>query len=206
MKKQKKNAITTIILVLILALSACSGGNTNSSSSDNNGSVSSDTNEKLEIRIGVTAPLSGPSANSGIGLRQGMEYAAELINEKGFNVGNKDARVKLIFEDTQSKPEHGVGSAEKLINDDKVHFLIGDSFNSSVTMAIMDLADQYEMPTMSAASVSEAIANKVKENPDAYKYFWKMYYGSGAYGQALIETYQYLDEKDHITPKNKTIA
>ncbi len=185
--------------LLALSLAACSsggGGGENSSAEDGT----------IEVRIGVTAPLTGPSANSGIGNRQGMELAAEEINAKGFKLGDKPAKLSLFFEDTQAKPEQGVSAAEKLINEKKVDFLIGDSFSSSVTLAIMELAPQYEIPILSAASVSEAIADKVKADPEKYEYFWKNYFGSSAYGVALFDTYSYLEANQHLKAENKVIA
>ena len=61
-----------------------------------------------EIRIGVTAPLTGPAAESGIGLKEGMILAVEEWNAKGgiyIKEAGKKLPIKIFIEDEQSKPE-----------------------------------------------------------------------------------------------------
>ncbi|MFM1652858.1 ABC transporter substrate-binding protein [Brevibacillus sp. B_LB10_24] len=160
-----------------------------------------------EIRIGAIAPLTGPAANAGVALQQGIELAVEEWNAKGgIEVDGKKLPIKVFFEDSQSKPEQGVSGAEKLINQQKVHLLIGDAFASSVTMSVMDLASQYEVPILSGEPVSEAIAEKVEKDPEKYKFFWKGNFGSSAYAETVFETYKYLEANKQYTPKTKTVA
>ena len=105
-----------------------------------------------EIRIGVTAPLTGPAAEAGVALKQGMIMAVEEWNAKGgiqVKEAGKKLPVKILIEDCQSKPEIGVSVGEKLITRDKVHMLLGDAFHSSVTMAVMELAPKYGLPVFS---------------------------------------------------------
>ena len=116
-----------------------------------------------EIRIGVTAPLTGPAAEAGVALKQGMIMAVEEWNAKGgiqVKEAGKKLPVKILIEDCQSKPEIGVSVGEKLITRDKVHMLLGDAFHSSVTMAVMELAPKYGLPVMSVEPVSVEIAKK----------------------------------------------
>ena len=115
------------------------------------------------VKIGITAPLSGPPAQSGVSLRQGMTAAAEEWNAKGgVTVAGKPHKIDLLFEDNQANPAQGVSAAQKLITNDQVNFLIGDAFASSVTIAEMDLADQYKIPMMSCEPVSGAISARSK--------------------------------------------
>lgn len=189
---RKKVAKLPIWLIMCLVIfSACSSGATGSD----------------EIRIGVTGPLTGPTANSGVALKQGMEIAVEEWNrEGGIEIDGEQKQVKMIYEDNQGEPSEGVSAAEKLINQDGVHFLIGDAFASSVTMAIMDLAPQYEIPILSGEPVSSAIAEKVEADPEKYKYFWKGDFDSSAYGESVFLTAQSIIEDGHFEPKNKTVA
>jgi branched-chain amino acid transport system substrate-binding protein len=97
-----------------------------------------------EIVIGATAPLTGPAAEAGIALRQGITMLVDEWNAKGgiqIKEAGKKIPVKVIIEDSQSKPEVGVSVGEKLITRDKVHFLMGDCFASSVTMAILEFLE-----------------------------------------------------------------
>lgn len=163
--------------------------------------------DRDEIVIGVTGPLTGPTANSGVAIKEGMEIAMEEWNEDGgIEVDGDKKEIKMIYEDNQAQPSEGVSSAEKLFNNDEVDFLIGDAFASSVTMAIMELAAQYEKPILSGQPVSHEISKKVLEDPEKYKYFWKGNFDAAAYGETAYETIQDLIEQGEFTPENKKIA
>jgi branched-chain amino acid transport system substrate-binding protein len=162
-----------------------------------------------EIVIGATAPLTGPAAEAGIALKQGITMLVEEWNAKGgiqIKEAGKKLPIKVIIEDSQSKPEVGVSVGEKLITRDKVHFLMGDCFASSVTMAMMELAPKYGIPMMSVEPVSIEIAKKVESNPQRYWSFWKGDWNSDAYANTIFSTYKYLLENKMFAPKNKTIA
>lgn len=157
------------------------------------------------VKIGIVAPLTGPAAGSGIGLRQGMELAAKDWNDAGgVNIGGTKTPVELMFEDSQSRPEVGVSAAQKLINVDKIDVLIGEAFHSSVTMAIMELAGQFNLPILSGEPVSSEIAQKIKAEPAKYKYFWKGNFNSEVYASALSEMYKSIEPA--LRPGKKRMA
>ena len=161
------------------------------------------------IKIGITAPLTGPSAEAGVALKQGFILAMEEWNAKGgvmVKEFNKKIPVEVLIEDCQSKPEVGVSVAEKLFTRDKVDVLLGDSFHSSVTMAIMELAPKYGKPIMSVEPVSEEIAKKVASNPKRYWNFWKGDWGSTAYADSVFSTYRSLEKQGAYQSKAKKIA
>jgi branched-chain amino acid transport system substrate-binding protein len=159
------------------------------------------------LKIGVTAPLSGAPAHAGIGARQGMEVAIDEWNAKGgVTIDGKPVKVQGVFEDTQGNPAQGVSAAQKLILNDKVSFVIGDSNASSVTLAVMDLSGPNKMPMMSCLAVSSAIAKKVEDNPERYKYFFKGNIQSDGYAVSIRDTYRYLMEKGQWKPERKSIA
>lgn len=162
-----------------------------------------------EVRIGVTAPLTGPAAEAGIALKQGIILAVEEWNDKGgvyIEEAGKKLPVKVWIEDCQSKPEVGVSLGEKLITRNKVDILLGDAFHSSVTMAVMELAPKYGIPVMSIEPVSAEIAKKVAANPERYWSYWKGDFNSDDYADTIFNTYKYLIEEGLFKPKNKTIA
>jgi ABC-type branched-subunit amino acid transport system substrate-binding protein len=58
-----------------------------------------------DITIGIIGPLSGPAANSGISMRQAYEAAAAQVNKDGgIEIGGEKSEIKLIFEDSASRP------------------------------------------------------------------------------------------------------
>lgn len=157
------------------------------------------------IRIGMTTPLTGPAAEAGISLRQGAELAVEEINAAGgISIRGIKYLIRLFVEDNESKPSVGLAAAEKLITRDKVRYLIGDAFHSSVTMAIMELAPKYRIPIVSCEPVSEEIANKVKADPKRYEFFWKADFGATAYAETVFETVKWLVDTKQFKPSSKT--
>jgi branched-chain amino acid transport system substrate-binding protein len=73
-----------------------------------------------ELIIGVIAPMTGPFAQVGKDMVNGLDMYSDEV--KGDFAG---AKVKYIVEDDQAKPPTGVLKAEKLIRQDKVHILLG---------------------------------------------------------------------------------
>lgn len=177
-----------MLVVLVLTSSSCGHG------------------QNSTIRIGMTSPLTGPAAESGIALREGALLAVDEINAAGgIEVDGNKYEVELLVEDTESKPEVGVSAAERLITKEKVHYLIGDAILSSVTMAIMELAPKYQIPVVSGESVSEAIVDKVRSDPEKYRYFWKMNFGSTTYADSVFRTVNWLLDEGEFQPDTKTV-
>jgi branched-chain amino acid transport system substrate-binding protein len=73
-----------------------------------------------ELRIGFIAPTTGPFAQVGADMVNGMNLYLEKVNN---DLGG--AKVKLIVEDSQAKPDLAVTKARKLILEDHVQMFIG---------------------------------------------------------------------------------
>jgi branched-chain amino acid transport system substrate-binding protein len=73
-----------------------------------------------ELRIGFIAPTTGPFAQVGADMLNGMNLYLEKVNN---DLGG--AKVKLIVEDSQAKPDLAVTKARKLILEDHVQMFIG---------------------------------------------------------------------------------
>lgn len=160
-----------------------------------------------DITIGVIGPLSGPAANSGISMRQAYEAAAKQVNnEGGIEIDGEKSQVKLIFEDSASRPEMGVSAAQKLLTRDNVDILVGDTISSSVTLAIMEVAPSFGKFMMSGQPVSIEIAKKIKSDPERFANFWKGGFNSDAYADTIFNSVQELIKKGALEAKNKTIA
>jgi len=191
---KNKTILLVLILIFVIIIYGCSGDKEKNETPDT-------------IKIGATGPLSGPSANSGIALKNGMEMAIEEWNDEGgIEINESEVPIELIHEDNQAEPSEAVSTAEKLIDQDDVDFLIGDTFGSSQTMAVMDLAEQYEIPIMSGEPVSSAISEKIEEDIDQYKYFWKGNFSSEGYGESAYETINTIIDDGDFEPKDKKIA
>src|SRR2546423_34514 len=72
------------------------------------------------VKLGFVSTFSGPTAVIGNDMRNSFELALDHLGRK---VGG--APVEVIYEDDQQKPEVGKQKTEKLIESDKVDFIVG---------------------------------------------------------------------------------
>ena len=106
------------------------------------------------VKIGVDNPLTGIYTALGKNENTGMALAAEQINAKGGILGRK---VELVIEDsTSDKTDVAVQKARKLIQSDKVDFLIGN-VNSSQAIAISQVASELKMPHIDPGGHADVI-------------------------------------------------
>ena len=160
-----------------------------------------------DVRIGVVLPSSGPAATTGISLRDGMRLSVEEWNAKGgVRLGDKRGKVAMLVEDSQSRPDVGVSGAQKLLTRDNVHFLIGEAFASSVSLAIMELSPNTQTPMMSGQSIATAISNKIRDNKDKYGRFFKANFNSDAYALALGEFVDSMKKSGDLKAEAKKVA
>ena len=78
--------------------------------------------------------------------QQGYELWKEAVNGNGgIKVGGKSYMVDIKYYDDQSKQDLSAQLAEKLINEDKVNFLLGP-YGTSSTQTTAAIAEKYEIP------------------------------------------------------------
>lgn len=113
--------------------------------------------EKGPIRIGAIIAQSPPgSVVQGTQVRDGLEVARDILNDKGGILGRK---VELVFEDGQGVPERGRAAAERLIAREKVVALTGEHQSSNV-LAEIEVAHRYGIPYINTNGWSDAIRAK----------------------------------------------
>ncbi len=83
------------------------------------------------VRFGVSAPLSGNSAEYGRIWQQAMDIAVAEINDGG-GIGGR--QLELVYEDTQADPKQSVPVAQKFVSDQSIVAELGD-FASPASMA-----------------------------------------------------------------------
>lgn len=106
-----------------------------------------------DIVIGHYGSLTGTTATFGISADEGIRLAVDEINKKGGVLGRK---IRLVTEDTQSKPEEAVNAVQKLINQDKVVALLGE-IASSRSLAAAPIAQRAKIPMLSPASTNPKV-------------------------------------------------
>jgi branched-chain amino acid transport system substrate-binding protein len=73
-----------------------------------------------ELRIGLIAPVTGPFAQVGADMTNGFKMYLDEVNSNFAG-----AKVNLIIEDSQGKPDTAVTKAKKLILEDHVQMIVG---------------------------------------------------------------------------------
>jgi branched-chain amino acid transport system substrate-binding protein len=120
-----------------------------------------------ELKIAVLAPLSGPVPTFGEMTRDGALLAIEEWNAKGGVLGLK---IVPIVEDSQCTPDPAVNAANKVINQDKVHYIIGEVC-SKASIPISEIANAAGVVQISPTSTNPSVT--VDENGVTKPYIFR---------------------------------
>jgi len=112
-----------------------------------------------EVKIGAVLSLSGAAANQGNQTKAGAIIAADEINAKGGVPALGGAKIKLIFGDSQSKPDVGASETERIIQRENVSVLLG-AYQSAVTIVTTEVAERYKTPWLVTGSVADKITER----------------------------------------------
>ncbi|MEN8246589.1 MAG: ABC transporter substrate-binding protein [Thermodesulfobacteriota bacterium] len=99
---------------------------------------------KNEIVVGTHTALSGPAAGWGIDATNGMRMRFDEVNAAGGIHGRK---IKYIAEDSQYSMPVAIQKANKLVNRDKVFYLLG-SIGTPMNNAIFPMLEKKDVPNM----------------------------------------------------------
>ena len=110
-----------------------------------------------KIRIGATLPLTGAEARVGGYFKEGYELAFEQANKAGgLKVGNEKLPVELILQDDTSTQATAVSLADRLVNSDRVDFLLG-TYASHLVEAQSTVAEQNKIPYVNGGGAATKI-------------------------------------------------
>lgn len=112
--------------------------------------------EEDVIKVGEFVSLTGNTATFGQSTNNGVQIALDEINAAGGVLGKK---IKVIVEDTQSKPEHSKTAVLKLIKQDHVVALLGE-IASSRTLAAAPEAQRAGVPLITPGSTNPEVTEK----------------------------------------------
>ena len=98
--------------------------------------------QQWPVKIGFLAPLTGGAAQIGRDMQNGFEM---YLSEAGNQIGGR--KVELIVEDTAGNPATAITKVRKLVESDKVHMVVGETF-AHIGYALAGKADEYQMPTI----------------------------------------------------------
>lgn len=141
-----KVRIFSVVLLAVMLLTACKPGG------------SAEVVKAEELKVAILSPLSGPVPTFGVSTRDGALLAIEEWNAKGGVLGMK---IVPIVEDSQCTPDPAVNAANKVIDQDKVHYIIGEVC-SKASIPVSEIANAKGVLQISPTSTSELLT--VDEN------------------------------------------
>ena len=106
--------------------------------------------QQKTIKIGFVSTFSGPVAAIGNDMRNSFELA---LDHHGRKLGGLP--VEVIYEDDQVKPEVGVQKVQKLIESDKVDFLVGIIWSNVLLASLKPIIDSKTFTIITNAGASQ---------------------------------------------------
>ena len=106
--------------------------------------------QQKTIKIGFISSFSGPVAAIGNDMRNSFELALDHLGRK---IGGMP--VEVIYEDDQIKPEVGVQKTQKLIESDKVDFMVGYIWSNVALASLKPLVDSKTVTIITNAGASQ---------------------------------------------------
>ena len=128
----KKVSLVVLIGALLFGLFGCSSNNTA-------GGSNGDT-----VTIGFTGPLSGAAAYYGERTLQGLEMAAEEINDAGgFEVDGKTYKLKIKALDDKYLPNEAAANAKRLVQEDKAPIIFTPHSGGVQALQVFNERDKF---------------------------------------------------------------
>jgi branched-chain amino acid transport system substrate-binding protein len=106
--------------------------------------------QQKTIKIGFVSTFSGPVAAIGNDMRNSFELG---LDHHGRKLGGLP--VEVIYEDDQIKPEVGVQKTQKLIESDKVDFVVGYIWSNVLLASLKPLVDSKTFTIVTNAGASQ---------------------------------------------------
>jgi branched-chain amino acid transport system substrate-binding protein len=106
--------------------------------------------QQKSIKIGFISTFSGPTAAIGNDMKNSFELALDHLGRK---LGGLP--VEVIYEDDQIKPEVGVQKAQKLIESDKVDFIVGIIWSNVLLGSLKPIIDSKTFTIVTNAGASQ---------------------------------------------------
>lgn len=114
------------------------------------------------VKIGFAAPLTGPNANYGKDLENGVKMALDDAKAQGVKINGQPVTFELVAEDDQADPRTGAQVAQKLV-DEGVSVVVGH-FNSGTTIPASTIYEKAGIPDIDPAATNPMISGRGFKN------------------------------------------
>lgn len=137
------------------------------------------------IRLGMSAPLSGPNGAYGVDMRQTIESYFESINKNGGVLGRK---LELEVLDDGYETERTLENTKSLIKDKNVFALLSFYGSSPTTEAMNKVFGPAKVPLVGTISGAGTLREPISSNPNS-RY---MFHVRGSYAEETAVIVNYL--------------
>ncbi len=115
------------------------------------------------IKIGLLLPYTGPLTVQGTDTTRGVEL---YLTKIGAKAGGRE--IQLLKEDTEAKPDVGLTKVKKLIERDRVDFVIGP-VNSAVALAIRNYIHEQGVPLIVPVAFTRDLTAPDNASPSIFR-------------------------------------
>lgn len=152
------------------------------------------------IVLGAAVSLTGKYSIDGKNTKDGYDLAVQRINELGgVKVGGTSHKLKIVFYDDESTSARGAQLVERLINQDRVQFVLGP-YSSGLTKAIAPITEKYKIPMIEGNGADRALFT------NGYKYLFAVLNTSDFYLRPVISLVAEDTQKAGKDPKSLKVG
>jgi branched-chain amino acid transport system substrate-binding protein len=108
---------------------------------------------KEPVVIGSISPLTGTNAVQGNDMKNAEQLAMEEVNAAGGVLGRP---LKILFEDSESRPKGGIDAAHKLVEVNKVPAIVG-AYSSGISLPTGEYTNAQKVVQIGVASTSPGL-------------------------------------------------
>lgn len=138
-----------------------------------------------ELKIGGIGPLSGGGTAWGLAVQRGMQMATDEVTKAGgLKIGGKTYMPKLVMYDDQYTAAGGRTAADRLINADKVKFIVGPIGSPSV-LSVITVSTPAQVLVLSNGYAPGILKNDAKS-----PYNFRAMNSNVEFGPAMVRWYR----------------
>ena len=153
-----------------------------------------------DLILGAALSATGIYAANGNNTKNGYEFAVKKINDAGgIKIGGKCYHLKIKYYDDESTPARAAQLVERLIDQDKVKFMLGP-YGSPLTKAILPVVEKYKIPLVQGEAASRSLFTQ------GYKYQFGIVATSEKYLTPVIDMAADLAKKAGKNPSSVKVA
>lgn len=169
----KIRKVSTVLLTALIILSSVVLGGCGVAANSN-----TTASKSQELKIGVLEPQTGPLAESGSWVINGVKLAEKDVNAQGgVEIGGTKYLVKLEIIDTASTANGALAGFQKLVGQVKVPVILG-TMATDETAAVMPEAEKKKIPMLSSISAGDILTQQG----------WKFFFRGGAYNSMGLKS------------------